>query len=149
MVQATAEKLLEDIDTALIASGNFSSLTIYNVDLDEDEDTDFEFDVPNIIYGIEAIPTDYFMDGSRMMLTDVSFNVNVAEFDTINGLTRKRCVNYLMDKLQETIDDMTFSTVTPIEFSSAAGQQAAKAQVGEDEFVYRGSVSMNISYLDE
>jgi len=149
MVQATAEKLLEDIDTALIASGNFSSLTIYNVDLDEDEDTDYEFDVPNIIYGIESIPTDYFMDGSRMMLTDVSFNVNVAEFDTINGLTRKRCVNYLMDKLQETIDDMTFSTVTPIEFSSAAGQQAAKAQVGEDEFVYRGSVSMNISYLDE
>jgi len=149
MVQATAEKLLEDIDTALVASGNFSSLTIYNVDLDEDEDTDYEFDVPNIIYGIESIPTDYFMDGSRMMLTDVSFNVNVAEFDTINGLTRKRCVNYLMDKLQETIDDMTFSTVTPIEFSSAAGQQAAKAQVGEDEFVYRGSVSMNISYLDE
>ena len=149
MVQATAEKLLEDIDTALLASGNFGSLTIYNVDLDEDEDTDYEFDVPNIIYGIESIPTDYFMDGSRMMFTDVTFNINVAEFDTINGLTRKRCVNYLMDKLQETIDDMSFSTVTPIEFSSESGQIAAKSQVGEDEFVYRGTVSMNVSYLDE
>ena len=149
MVQATAEKLLEDIDTALLASGNFGSLTIYNVDLDEDEDTDFEFDVPNIIYGIEAIPTDYFMDGSRMMSTDVTFNINVAEFDTINGLTRKRCVNYLMDKLQETLDAMSFSTVTPIEFSSASGQVAAKSQVGEDEYIYRGSVGMNIAYLDE
>ena len=38
MVQATVEKLLEDIDTALLATGNFSSLTIYNVDKDEDED---------------------------------------------------------------------------------------------------------------
>ena len=149
MVQATAEKLLEDIDTALIASGNFSSLTIYNVDLDQDEDTDYEFDVPNIIYGIEAIPTDYFMDGSRMMSTDITFNVNVAEFDTINGLTRKRCVNYLMDQLQETLDAMSFSTITPIEFSSSAGQRAGKAQIGEDEFIYRGSVGMNVSYLDE
>ena len=149
MVQATVEKLLEDIDTALLASGNFGSLTIYNVDKDEDEDTDFEFNVPNIIYGIEAIPTDYFMDGSRMMSTDISFNVNVAEFDTINGLTRKRCVNYLMDKLQETLDAMTFSNVTPIEYNSSSGQIAGKAQVGEDEYVYRGSVGMSITYLDE
>jgi len=149
MVQATAEKLLEDIDTALVASSNFGSLTIYNVDKDEDEDTDYEFDVPNIIYGIEAIPTDYFMDGTRMMSTDVTFNINVAEFDTINGLTRKRCVNYLMDKLQETIDAMTFSNITPIEFSSTSGQIAGKAQVGEDEYIYRGSVGMSISYLDE
>ena len=149
MVQATAEKLLEDIDTALLASGNFGSLTIYNVDLDEDEDTDYEFNVPNIIYGIEAIPTDYFMDGSRMMSTDIAFTVNVAEFDTINGLTRKRCVNYLMDKLQETLEAMTCSNVTPIEYNSSSGQIAGKAQVGEDEYIYRGSVGMNITYLDE
>ena len=149
MVQATVEKLLEDIDTALLASGNFGSLTIYNVDKDEDEDTNFEFDVPNIIYGVESIPTDYFMDGSRIMSTDISFNINVAEFDTINGLTRKRCVNYLMDKLQESLDAMTFSNITPIEYSTGAGQIAGKAQVGEDEFIYRGSVLMNITYLDE
>jgi len=149
MVQATVEKLLEDIDTALLATGNFSSLTIYNVDKDEDEDADFEFDVPNIIYGVQSIPTDYFMDGTRMMSTDISFNINVAEFDTINGLTRKRCVNYLMDKLQESLDAMTFSNVTPIEFNSSGGQIAGKAQIGEDEFIYRGSVAMNITYLDE
>jgi hypothetical protein len=149
MVQATVEKLLEDIDTALLASGNFGSLTIYNVDKDEDEDTNFEFDVPNIIYGVQSIPTDYFMDGTRMMSTDINFSINVAEFDTINGLTRKRCVNYLMDKLQESLDAMTFSNITPIEYSTGAGQIAGKAQVGEDEFIYRGSVLMNITYLDE
>ena len=149
MVQATVEKLLEDIDTALLASGNFGSLTIYNVDKDEDEDVDYEFDVPNIIYGVESIPTDYFMDGTRMMSTDISFSINVTETDTINGLTRKRCVNYLMDKLQESLDAMTFSNITPIEYSTGAGQIAGKAQIGEDEFIYRGSVLMNITYLDE
>jgi len=149
MVQATAEKLLDDVDTALGDSGNFSGITVYNVDKDEDEDTDYEFAVPNIIYGIESIPTDYFMDGSRLMATDVMFTINISEFDTINGLTRKRCVNYLMDQLQETLDDMAFTSVTPIEYSTAPGQIAGKAQVGEDEFVYRGSVTMNITYLDE
>ena len=149
MVQATVEKLLEDIDTALLATGDFGSLTIYNVDKDEDEDADYEFDVPNIIYGIESIPTDYFMDGTRMMSTDISFTINVGEFDTLNGLTRKRCVNYLMDKLQEGLDAMSFSNITPIEYNTSAGQTAGKSQVGEDEFVYRGSVVMNITYLDE
>ena len=149
MVQATVEKLLDDIDTALLATGDFGSLTIYNVDKDEDEDADYEFDVPNIIYGIESIPTDYFMDGTRMMSTDISFTINVGEFDTLNGLTRKRCVNYLMDKLQEGLDAMSFSNITPIEYNTSAGQTAGKSQVGEDEFVYRGSVVMNITYLDE
>ena len=149
MVAATAEKLLNDVDTALTDSGNFSGVTIYNVDKDEDEDTDYEFAVPNIIYGIESIPTDYFMDGSRLMATDVTFQVNVSEYDTINGLTRKRCVNYLMDVLQETLDAMAFTSIKPIEYSTIGGQAAAKAQIGEDEFVYRGSISMNVSYLDE
>jgi len=84
-----------------------------------------------------------------MMSTDISFSINVTENDTINGLTRKRCVNYLMDKLQESLDAMTFSNVTPIEFNSSGGQIAGKAQIGEDEFIYRGSVLMNITYLDE
>ena len=149
MSVATVEKVLNDVDTALVASSLFGDLTIYNIDKDEDEDTDFEFNVPNIIYGIQAIPTDYFMDGTRMMSTDISFNINVAEFDTINGLTRKRCVNYLMDKLQESLDAMTFSNITPIEYNTGSGQVAGKAQVGEDEFIYRGSVIMNITYLDE
>ena len=149
MSVATVEKVLNDVDNALVASSLFGDLTIYNIDKDEDEDTDFEFNVPNIIYGIQAIPTDYFMDGTRMMSTDITFTINVGEFDTINSLTRKRCVNYLMDKLQETLDNMTFSTVTPIEYSSSGGQIAGKAQVGEDEFVYRGNVLMNITYLDE
>ena len=56
------------------------------------------------------------MDGTRMMSTDISFNINVGEFDTLNGLTRKRCVNYLMDKLQEGLDAMSFSNIHVLNF---------------------------------
>ena len=118
MPSSALEKLVTDIDSAIVASGSFGDLTIYVIDLDEDEDADYEFSVPNIIYGVDAIPTDYFMDGTRMMSADVAVTVNVSEFDTINSLTRKKCVNYILDLLQDTLDAMTFSTVTPIEFST-------------------------------
>ena len=90
MPQSTLEKLVTDVDSAITSSGNFSDLTIYVVDLDEDEDTDYEFVVPNIIYGVESIPTDYFMDGTRMMSADLAIAINISEYDTINSLTRKK-----------------------------------------------------------
>ena len=149
MPSSALEKLVTDIDSAIVASGSFGDLTIYVIDLDEDEDADYEFSVPNIIYGVDAIPTDYFMDGTRMMSADVAVTVNVSEFDTINSLTRKKCVNYILDLLQDTLDAMTFSTVTPIEFSTTGGQSASKVAVAEDEFVYRGVITMNVQYLDD
>ena len=148
MVQAMIEHVEDDIKTAIDATGSFSDFTLYSVENDEDEDTDFEYDVPNIIYGSEGSPVDYFMDGSRMMSTDIILQVNVDQFSTINSLTRKRLVNYTLDILQDALNDMSFSNITPIEFNTALGETAARVPIGEDEFIYRGSVGMSITYLD-
>ena len=58
-------------------------------------------------------------------------------------------MNYILDLLQNTLDTMTFSNITPIEFSTTGGQTASKVAVGEDEFVYRGGLTMNVQYLDD
>ena len=108
------EPLSTDIKTAITDSGDFSDFTIYRIDMDEDEDTDYEYDVPNIIYGTTNVPIDYFMDGTRRMSAEVVFNLSVSEFDTISGLTRKRLVNEKLDKLQDTLSDMRFTSLTPI-----------------------------------
>ena len=142
------EPLVTDIKTALTDSGDFSDFTIYRVDMDEDEDIDYEYNVPNIIYGTTNVPIDYFMDGSRRMSADVVFNLHVNEFDTIGGLTRKRLVNEKLDKLQDTLNDMQFTNLTTINYVCRAGEAVAKEEVGEDEFLYRGIVTMSIEYLD-
>jgi len=148
MVQAMIENVEDDIKTAITDSGNFSDFTLYSVENDDDEDVDFEYDVPNIIYGSEGSPVDYFMDGSRIMSTDIILQVNVDEFSTINSLTRKRLINYKLDQLQDTLNDMSFTNITPIEFNTSLGETAARVPVGEDEFIYRGSLGMSITYLD-
>jgi len=148
MVQAMIENVEDDIKTAITDSGNFSDFTLYSVENDDDEDVDFEYDVPNIIYGSEGSPVDYFMDGSRIMSTDIILQVNVDEFSTINSLTRKRLINYKLDQLQDTLNDMSFTNISPVEFNTALGETAARVPVGEDEFIYRGSLGMSITYLD-
>ena len=150
MVQAVVETAGDDIKTALNAESGFlqPNFTFYSVENDEDEDADFEYNVPNIIYGSESSPVEYFMDGSRMFLTDFIFQVNIGEFTTLESLTRKRLVNYTLDKLMKTLNDMTFSNVTPVEFNTAVGEMAARVPLGEDEFIYRGSLTLSVSYLD-
>jgi len=142
------EPLSTDIKTAITDSGDFSDFTIYRIDMDEDEDTDYEYDVPNIIYGTTNVPIDYFMDGTRRMSAEVVFNLSVSEFDTISGLTRKRLVNEKLDKLQDTLSDMRFTSLTPITHDCRGGEQVAKEQVAEDEFLYRGILTMAVEYLD-
>jgi|TARA_R100001530_G_scaffold86306_1_gene60098 hypothetical protein len=142
------EPLATDIKTALTDSSDFSDFTFYRADMDEDEDADYEYDVPNIIYGTTNVPIDYFMDGSRIMRAEVVFNLNVSEFDTLGGLTRKRLVNEKLDKLQDTLSDMVFTSLTPINYDCRGGEQVGKEQIGEDEFLYRGMVTMSIEYLD-
>ena len=43
---------------------------------------------------------------------------------------------------------MTFSSATVIEFNSTVGETSARVPVGEDEFLYRGALGMNVTYLD-
>ena len=77
------ETVEDDIKTALNAESSFiqPNFTIFSAENDEDEDADFEYDVPNIIYGNESTPVDYFMDGTRMFSSDFVFQVNVNEFN--------------------------------------------------------------------
>ena len=148
------ETVEDDIKTALNAESSFiqPNFTIFSAENDEDEDADFEYDVPNIIYGNESTPVDYFMDGTRMFSSDFVFQVNVNEFNSITvggtALTRKRLVNYALDKLQKTLNDMTFSNVDVIEFNTTMGETAAQVPIGEDEFLYRGALGMTITYID-
>ena len=153
MVSAMIEQVGDDIKTAILASSEFntaSGWTIIHSAKDEDEDVDYEYDVPNIIYGAESVPTDYFMDGSRIMTYSFTFVVNLSEFTTDStSLTRRRLVNYKLDKLQDLLNDMTFSSITPIQFTTSGGEGAAMVPMGEDSFLYRGSVVMEIDWLDE
>ena len=148
------ETVEDDIKTALNAESSFiqPNFTIFSAENDEDEDVDFEYDVPNIIYGNESTPVDYFMDGTRMFSSEFVFQVNVNEFNSITvggtALTRKRLVNYALDKLQKTLNDMTFSNVTVVEFNTTLGETAAQVPINEDEFLYRGALGMTITYID-
>ena len=154
MTISMIETVEDDIKTALNAESSFiqPNFTIFSAENDEDEDVDFEYDVPNIIYGNESTPVDYFMDGTRMFSSDFVFQVNVNEFNSITvggtALTRKRLVNYALDKLQKTLNDMTFSNVDVIEFNTTMGETAAQVPIGEDEFLYRGALGMTITYID-
>ena len=154
MTISMVETVEDDIKTALNAESSFiqPNFTIFSAENDEDEDVDFEYDVPNIIYGNESTPVDYFMDGTRMFSSDFVFQVNVNEFNSITvggtALTRKRLVNYALDKLQKTLNDMTFSNVDVIEFNTTMGETAAQVPIGEDEFLYRGALGMTITYID-
>ena len=154
MTISMIETVEDDIKTALNAESSFlqPNFTFFSSENDEGEDVDFEYNVPNIIYGNESTPVDYFMDGTRMMMSDFIFQINVGQFNTITvggtALTRKRLVNYALDKLQKTLNDMTFSNVDVIEFSTTAGETSAKVPIGEDEFLYRGMLGMNVTYLD-
>jgi len=154
MTISMIEKVEDDIKTALNAESSFlqPNFSFFSAENDDDEDTDFEYSVPNIIYGSETTPVDYFMDGTRMFTSDFMFQVNIDEFTTITvggtALTRKRLVNYALDKLQKTVNDMTFSSVDVVEFNTTAGETSAKVPIGEDEFLYRGALGMNVTYLD-
>ena len=154
MTISMVETVEDDIKTALNAESSFiqPNFTIFSAENDEDEDVDFEYDVPNIIYGNESTPVDYFMDGTRMFSSEFVFQVNVNEFNSITvggtALTRKRLVNYALDKLQKTLNDMTFSNVDVIEFNTTMGETAAQVPIGEDEFLYRGALGMTITYID-
>jgi hypothetical protein len=149
------ETVEDDIKTALNAESSFiqPNFTIFSSENDDDEDVDFEYNVPNIIYGNESTPIDYFMDGTRMFSSEFVFQVNVSEFISITvggtALTRKRLVNYALDKLQKTLNDMTFSNVDVVEFNTTVGETSAKVPIGEDEFLYRGALGMTITYVDE
>ena len=147
------EQVGNDIRSTLVADSEFSvakGWAVFQVDKDEDEDVDIEYNVPNVIYGAESIPTEYFMDSSRMMSAMFTLLINITEFTTDDtGLTKKRLVNYKLDKLQDILNDMTFSSITPIQFDTATGETAAKIPIAEDDFLYRGTVQMNIQYLDE
>ena len=147
------EQVGDDIKTAITGNSQFNTASGWNIihsQKDEDEDVDFEYDVPNIIYGAESVPTEYFMDGSRIMTSDFTFVLNLSEFTTDDSnLTRKRLVNYKLDKLQDILNDMTFSSVTPIQWNTTGGETAASVPIGEDEFLYRGSVTMSVEWLDE
>ena len=153
MVSAMIEQVADDVRTAIVGDSEFSVVngwTVFQVDKDQDEDADLEYDVPNVIYGAQSVPTDYFMDGSRMMTVTFTFVLSVSEFTTDStSLTKKRLVNYKLDKLQNILNDMTFSSVTAIQFDTSGGEMAAVVPVGEDEFLYRGTVGMNIQFLDE
>tara|TARA_X000001382_G_scaffold112511_1_gene89804 strand:+ start:403 stop:876 length:474 start_codon:yes stop_codon:yes gene_type:complete len=154
MTISMIETVEDDIKTALNAETSFlqANFTFFSSENDDGEDVDFEYDVPNIIYGNESTPVDYFMDGTRMMMSDIVFQINIGEFTTITvggtALSRKRLVNYALDKLQKTLNDMTFSNVDVIEFNTTAGETSAKVPIGEDEFLYRGMLGMNVTYLD-
>ena len=154
MTISMVETVEDDIKTALNAESSFiqPNFTIFSAENDEDEDVDFEYDVPNIIYGNESTPVDYFMDGTRMFSSEFVFQVNVNEFNSITvggtALTRKRLVNYALDKLQKTLNDMTFSNVSVIEHNTTVGETSAKVPIGEDEFLYRGALGMNITFID-
>ena len=154
MAISMVEKVEDDIKTSLNAETGFlqPNFTFYSLENDDDEDADLEFAVPNIIYGIEAVPIDYFMDGSRIMSTDITFTVNISEFTTISvsgdSLTRKRLINYALDKLQKTLDDMTFSSVTDMQHSVRLGETSGRVPIGEDEFIYRGTVTMSVTFTD-
>ena len=155
MTISMVETVEDDIKTALNAESSFiqPNFTIFSAENDEDEDVDFEYDVPNIIYGNESTPVDYFMDGTRMFSSEFVFQVNVNEFNSITvggtALTRKRLVNYALDKLQKTLNDMTFSNVDVVEFNTTVGETSAKVPINEDEFLYRGALGMSITYVDE
>ena len=149
------ETVEDDIKTALNAESSFiqPNFTIFSAENDDDEDVDFEYNVPNIIYGNESTPIDYFMDGTRMFSSEFVFQVHVNEFNSITvggtALTRKRLINYALDKLQKTLNDMTFSNVDVVEFNTTVGETSAKVPIGEDEFLYRGALGMTITYVDE
>ena len=149
------ETVEDDIKTALNAESSFiqPNFTIFSTENDDDEDVDFEYNVPNIIYGNESTPIDYFMDGTRMFSSEFIFQVNVSEFNSITvggtALTRKRLVNYALDKIQKTLNEMTFSNVDVIEYNTTVGETSAKVPIGEDEFLYRGAIGMSITYIDE
>ena len=153
MVSAMIEQVGDDIKTAITGDSEFNTASGWNIihsAKDEDEDMDFEYDVPNIIYGAESVPTEYFMDGSRIMSSDFTFVMNLSEFTTdSSNLTRKRLVNYKLDKLQNILNDMTFSSVTPIQFNTGGGEMTAAVPIGEDDFLYRGSMTMSVEWLDE
>ena len=155
MTISMVETVEDDIKTALNAESSFiqPNFTIFSAENDDDEDVDFEYNVPNIIYGNESTPVDYFMDGTRMFSSEFVFQVNVNEFNSITvggtALTRKRLVNYALDKLQKTLNDMTFSNVSVIEHNTTVGETSAKVPIGEDEFLYRGALGMNVTYIDE
>ena len=87
-----------------------------------------------------------------MFSSDFVFQVNVNEFNSITvggtALTRKRLVNYALDKLQKTLNDMTFSNVSVIEHNTTVGETAAQVPIGEDEFLYRGALGMSVTYVD-
>jgi hypothetical protein len=154
MTISMIETVEDDIKTALNAETDFiqPNFTIFSAENDDDEDVDFEYNVPNIIYGNESTPVDYFMDGTRMFSSEFVFQVNVNEFNSITvggtALTRKRLVNYALDKLQKTLNDMTFSNVSVIEHNTTVGETSAKVPIGEDEFLYRGAVGMAVTYID-
>ena len=155
MTISMVETVEDDIKTALNAESSFiqPNFTIFSAENDEDEDVDFEYDVPNIIYGNESTPVDYFMDGTRMFSSEFVFQVNVNEFNSITvggtALTRKRLVNYALDKHQKTLNDMTFSNVDVVEFNTTVGETSAKVPINEYEFLYRGALGMSITYVDE
>ena len=143
MVSAMIEQVGDDIKTAITGDSEFNTASGWNIihsAKDEDEDMDFEYDVP----------TEYFMDGSRIMSSDFTFVMNLSEFTTdSSNLTRKRLVNYKLDKLQNILNDMTFSSVTPIQFNTGGGEMTAAVPIGEDDFLYRGSMTMSVEWLDE
>ena len=149
------ETVEDDIKTALNAESSFiqPNFTIFSTENDDDEDVDFEYNVPNIIYVNDSTPVDYFMDGTRMFSSEFIFQVNVSEFNSITvggtALTRKRLVNYALDKIQKTLNEMTFSNVDVIEYNTTVGETSAKVPIGEDEFLYRGAIGMSITYIDE
>ena len=154
MTISMIETVEDDIKTALNAETSFlqANFSFFSSENDEGEDVDFEYNVPNIIYGNESTPVDYFMDGTRMFSSEFVFQVNVNEFNSITvggtALTRKRLVNYALDKLQKTLNDMTFSNVSVIEHNTTVGETSAKVPIGEDEFLYRGAIGMAVTYID-
>ena len=154
MTISMVEKIEDDIKTALNAESGFlqPNFTFFSAENDDDEDVDFEYNVPNIIYGNETTPVDYFMDGTRMFSSEFVFQVNVNEFNSIDvggdTLNRKRLVNYTLDKLQKTLNDMSFSNADVIEFNTTTGETSAKVPIGEDEFLYRGGLGMSVTYID-
>ena len=152
-MSSMVEQVGDDIRAAIVGNADFSTgngWTVFQVDKDEDEDVDVEYDVPNVIYGAESTPTEYFMDSTRLMTAMFTFVVNISEFTTDgSGLTKKRLVNYKLDQHQDVLNDMTFSSVIPTEFNTNAGETAARIPINEDDFLYRGTVQMSVQFLDE
>ena len=43
---------------------------------------------------------------------------------------------------------MAFSSVTDMEHSVRLGETSGRVPIGEDEFIYRGTVTMSVTFTD-